>query len=290
MGNDRFDRNELFFGDEGQRRLRATRCTIIGCGGLGTHVAQQLSLLGVRAINAVDREELDLTNRNRYVGARYDDPIPGSRKVDLAERMIKSIDPEIEATKVAESFISYAGYDVIKTSDVVLGCLDTEAARLILTEVCSAYARTYIDLASDILPGDPPTYGGRVCVSIGGESCLSCLDVLDRREAGQELGGEVERRNRQAIYGVDAAALGSRGPSVVSINGVVASLAVTELMVHLTGLRAPQRLLNYSGRTGKVTASFDAPQADCWYCKSVWGQWEKVDVEKHIRSGLGNRL
>jgi len=290
MGDDRFDRNTLFFGDNGQRRLRATRCSIIGCGGLGTHVVQQLALLGVGGIDVVDREELDLTNRNRYVGARHDDPIPGSKKVELAERLIKSIDPKIKVSKVHESFISHAGYDVIRQADVIFGCLDSEAARLVLTEVCSAYARTYIDLASDIVPGDPPDYGGRVCVSMGGGSCLSCLNVLDRQEAGQELGGEVERQNRRDIYGVEMSEFGTSGPSVVSINGVVASLAVTEFMVLVTGLREPQRLLNYTGRTGKVTASIDKPHADCWYCKTVWCQVEKADVEKYIRSGLGNRL
>lgn len=290
MTNNRFDRNTRFFGEAGQRRLRETRCTVVGAGGLGTHVIQQIALLGVAAILPIDREELDDTNRNRYIGAYQDDPIPGSLKVDLAERLVYEIDPEIEVVKVRDSFISNEGYSAIKTADVVFGCLDTEGARLILTEVCSAYAKIYIDLASDILPSDPPDYGGRVCVSIDGQSCLSCLSVIDKEEAGQELGGEIERQNREAIYGVDRTHLAGSGPAVVSINGVVASLAVTEFMALVTGLRAPYRLLNYNGRLGRVTVSIDEPAEDCWYCKRLWGQRDASKVEKYIRSGLGKRL
>ena len=65
MTKDRFDRNTRFFGDDGQRRLRETRCTVVGTGGLGTHVIQQLALLGVGHISPIDREELDDTNCNR---------------------------------------------------------------------------------------------------------------------------------------------------------------------------------------------------------------------------------
>ena len=42
-------------------------------------------------------------------------------------------------------------------------------------------------------------------------------------------------------------------------NGVVASLAVTEFMLSVVGIREPNRLLTYHGRTGKVTVSINEP-------------------------------
>jgi tRNA A37 threonylcarbamoyladenosine dehydratase len=152
MNKERYHRNELFFGEEGQKRIRATTCTIVGNGGLGTHCIQQLSLLGVGRLNIIDSEELAETNRNRYVGVRHDDHVPGSRKVDLGERLVHSVDPTIEVTKVPKTFISDEGFAAIRDADYVFGCLDCEGARLILTELCSAYARPYFDLASDIHP------------------------------------------------------------------------------------------------------------------------------------------
>jgi molybdopterin/thiamine biosynthesis adenylyltransferase len=282
---DRFNRNELFFGKEGQRKLRAIRCAVIGVGGLGTHVVQQLALLGVGAIDLVEPEELSTDNRNRYIGAWHSDPIPGTPKTEIAQRLIKLIDPTIEVDAVLEGFVTEAGFHVIRRADVVFGCLDNEGARLILTEVCSAYAKTYIDLASDIDPkAEPLTYGGRVHFGTNGESCLICMNVLDQSDAGRDLENEAFRRNRDSLYGVRTSALGQAGPSVVSINGVVASLAVTEFMVHVTGIRPARRLLSYYAHNGKVTASGDAPQDDCYYCKGLWGQRESAKVERYIDS------
>jgi len=275
----------LFFGKEGQQKLRAARCAIIGVGGLGTHVVQQLALLGVGSIDLVEPEELTKDNRNRYIGAWHTDAIPGTPKTDIAKRLINLIDPTIEVTAVTDGFVSVAGFNVIRRADYVFGCVDNEGARLILIEACAAYAKTYIDLATDIHPeSDPMTYCGRVHFGANGESCLLCMDVLDHRDAGRDLESEAFRRNRDTLYGVRTSVLGQAGPSVVSINGVVASLAVTEFMVHVTGIRPARRLLNYYAQSGKVTVSGDVPREGCYYCKGLWGKGDAANVERYIRS------
>src|SRR6266446_10531916 len=96
----RFDRNIGLFGAEGQRILRQTRVAVVGVGGLGSHVVQQLALLGVGGITLIDHEEVSTSNKNRYIGLRNDDPIPGTAKVATAARLIESIDPKIEILKI----------------------------------------------------------------------------------------------------------------------------------------------------------------------------------------------
>ncbi len=290
MSNDRFARNISLFGDEGQDRIRTATVAVIGVGGLGTHVVQQLSLLGVGALALIDSEELDNTNRNRYVGVRHDDPIPRSSKVDLGERLALSIDPTIRVSKVHDSLVSEAAFGLISKADFVFGCLDNEGARMILNELCAAYSRPYLDLATEILPGEEPMYGGRVCVAVGGCGCLVCLGVLDVAEAQSDLAGPEGKRDREAIYGVKRGLLGRGGPSVVSINGVVASLAVTEFMVAVTGLRLPNRITTYYSHTGKVTTSKDEPSPDCYYCKGLRGKRAAADVERYLRVGVGTWL
>jgi hypothetical protein len=287
MKNGRFNRNEGFFGQEGQERIAASRVAVIGVGGLGTHVVQQLALLGVGHLALVDDEELDVTNRNRYVGARYDDPIPGTPKVDIGERIIQSIDPDIRVDKVSNSLVSEGAFNAVINADHVFGCLDNEGSRLILTELCAAYSRPYFDIASDIPPDDLLAYGGRVCAAWDGNGCLVCLNVLDVGEAQTDLLNPDARRNRDAIYGIKRELLGRSGPSVVSINGVIASLAVTEYMVAVTGIRPPQRILNYYGHRAIVTVSKDAPPPDCYYCKGLRGQGDVADVQRYIRNGVG---
>ena len=155
-----------------------------------------------------------------------------------------------------------------------------------LTELCAAYAKPYVDVSSDILPNDPVAYGGQVCIATSGNGCLSCMNVLDHAEATVDLAGPEEWRRRAEIYGIPLEQLDRGGPAVVSINGVIASLAVTEFMLNATGIRAPNRLLTYHGRTGKVTVSTDDPTPDCYYCKGLWGTGDRADVQRYIREGV----
>jgi len=106
-------------------------------------------------------------------------------------------------------------------------------------------------------------------------------------EAQRELGGVEARKLREALYGVRREQLGRAGPSVVSINGVVASLGVTEFMVDVTGIRKAKRLITYRGDLGTVLLSRDDPPADCYYCKALWGRGDEADVQRYIRAGVG---
>ena len=68
--SEKYDRNVRFFGQSGRDSLGAASVAVVGVGGLGTHVVQQLALLGVGRLVLIDSEEVDETNRNRYVGLR----------------------------------------------------------------------------------------------------------------------------------------------------------------------------------------------------------------------------
>lgn len=284
----KFDRQIALFGEEGQAKIAAAKVAVVGAGGLGSHVVQQLALLGVRRFDVIDSEELADTNRNRYVTARFDDPIPGTLKVDIAERLIKSVNPEAQVEKVPDSLVSAEAFNAIIGADYVFGCLDCEGARLVLNELCAAYVRRYWDLASDVVPGESPEYGGRVCVSTWSDyGCLVCRGLLDLEEAQLDLSGPEVKRDRERIYGVDAAVLGRSGPSVVSINGAVASLGVTEFMVAITGLRPPKPVINYYGKMGRLTSPIDPPTSDCYYCVAIKGLGDRADVQHYVREDVG---
>ena len=89
-----------------------------------------------------------------------------------------------------------------------------------------------------------------------------------------------------ALYGIGRSALGRSGPSVVSINGVVASLGVTEFMATVAGLRPPHKVLTYYGHMGRLTTPAQLPDADCYYCKVVRGQGDAADVQRYLREGI----
>jgi molybdopterin-synthase adenylyltransferase len=278
---DRYDRNIRFFGAAGQERLAALRVVIVGIGGLGTHVIQQLALLGCRNFTLIDHELLDWTNLNRYIGVTASDV--GQPKVALGARLAQALNPSATVTTIQDYLQSAAAFTAIRGADIVIACLDTDGARLVCTEVCAAAGVMYVDLATDIIPdAGALSYGGRVAVSFIGDGCVVCRGLLDLDAARRDLDPRGALA-QEAIYGVPAAALGSAtGPAVVSLNGVVASLAATEVMLHVTGVRPAQPVLTYRGETGKVLANADVPARDCYYCAGTLGRWELAGVERYL--------
>ncbi len=286
--SERYDRNIRLFGEDGQEKLRKLKVSVVGVGGLGTHIIQQLAHFGVGSIALIDFEDLDITNLNRYVGTRLDHV--GESKVHLGKLIINSIDPDIQVNPICESLVSKNAFNSIKKSDYVFGCLDCEGARLILNELCLAYDRPYFDLSSDINPGPPTIYGGRVCFVSDLSGCLYCLGELDIAEASLILSGPHQRDEIQAIYGVDTRYLGKTGPSVVSINGVIASLAVTEFMVDATGLRQANTLIKYYGEQSIVRKSKDKGLSDCYNCQQIRGKGDAAEVDRYVEMNVGEWL
>ena len=283
---ERLARNIGFFGREGQDRLSDAQVVVVGCGGLGTHVVQQLAYLGVKDFTLIDHEDLDETNKNRYVTAWASDPAPGSPKVELARRHIRLVNPSARVAAIRSELRSRAAFEAVMSAEHVFGCLDNDGARLVLTELCAAYRRPYLDLATEIVPGERPIYGGRVFAAWGGNGCLVCRQLLDLVEARKDLEDNAARQDRANLYGVAFTALEGSGPSVVSINGVVASLAVTEFSVAVAGLRRPHTLLTYRADLGRVTVTGDAAPADCYYCKEVFGTGDAAGVDRYLPSEL----
>ena len=101
---ERYDRSMLLFGADGQRALGNVTVAIVGGGGVGSALAQHLALLGVRRITSIDPEELDETNRNRFIGARITDAVPGTLKVALIDRLIRETNADVESVPIAKSF------------------------------------------------------------------------------------------------------------------------------------------------------------------------------------------
>src|SRR5437763_91474 len=64
---DRYSRQILFdgIGEEGQRRLRAARVLVVGCGALGSAQVEMLARAGVGCLRIVDRDFVEESNLQR---------------------------------------------------------------------------------------------------------------------------------------------------------------------------------------------------------------------------------
>ena len=259
----RFSRNELLFGRQGQARISATTAAVVGVGGLGSHLVQQLAYLGVGALVFVDADSVEESNLNRLIGARPRDV--GAAKVEVCARLAKAVNPALAAVPIAARVEDPRAHEAISSADVVFGCFDRDLPRLTLTHIASELGQPYFDLASDSGGGTEPWYGGRV-VFAHGDGCLSCLGLLDQEEIRRDGLAPDQRAAHDHVYGLDTAALDRPGPAVVSVNGVVASLAVTLFIETWAGIQAPPRHLIYRGEQRRLLRSVDEPAPNCFYC------------------------
>lgn len=271
MDESRYSRNTAFFGAEGHARIAATRAVIVGLGGLGAHVAQQLAYLGVIDFGLIDRDVVTESSLNRLIGAVESDVEGAVPKISAAERVILSIQPTATVRPVLGFVRESLAAQEVGSADVVFGCVDDDAARLDIIELCTSAGISFFDLASDIDAGDTrgPIYGGRVLFSGAGDRCPHCMELLDMRVLQLAGMSDSERAAHEGIYGVERSQLGQDGPAVVSLNGVIASLAVTEFVAWRAGLRGAAALLTYRGDLGVVSRSRDTPLPGCPYC-SHW--------------------
>ena len=266
----RYSRNIALFGANGQRKIAEKKVAIIGLGGLGSHLAQQLAYLGVLEYALVDYDTVTESSLNRLIGALESDIETQTPKVLVAKRLIEAIQPTANICVLENEVRADEMAELVANADVVFGCLDRDLPRLQLTELCARYAKTYFDLASDTGgEGNDAWYGGRV-VLCDGTRCLSCLDLLDQEQIARDTMSPEQRAADARIYGIASDSLEGTGPAVVSINGTVASIAVTEFMVLATGIREPASYLTYRGDLTRITKSVDQPQDGCWYCTQLW--------------------
>src|SRR5712692_7148972 len=119
MDAERFDRQLLLFGCKGQEKIAGTRAVIVGNGGTGMHVAQQLGYIGVRAYGLIDADIVTKSSLNRLVGATPEDVAAKRPKVLVAERMIRAVEPDARITPVFDSFLSDAGAATLAQGDVI---------------------------------------------------------------------------------------------------------------------------------------------------------------------------
>ena len=210
MSQERSSR-QSFLGRDATSVISAARIGIIGLGGGGSHVIQQLAHLGFKNYVIYDPDLVEESNLNRLIGATSRDAENHIAKVDVAARLIRGLQSQPNITAVRDRW----QHDPLplRGCDLVFGCLDGLQERSEL-EVCSRrFLIPYLDigLGVRIVDDEAPRMAGQIVLSMPGSACFRCLGFLNERDLAEEA----------AQYG-DA---GVR-PQVVWANGVLASTAV----------------------------------------------------------------
>jgi molybdopterin/thiamine biosynthesis adenylyltransferase len=248
-----YARQVLALGAEGQARLAAARVGVVGLGGTGSHVAQQLLHLGVGTVMAIDPDRVEMSNLSRIVGATEDDVRQRRLKVEITQRLAAGLGHRSRFIPIAGDIRDDdVARSLVNGVDVIVGCTDTQWSRLILNAVAFSYYIPVVDLGVELQAQG--AMGGRITVAGPGDSCLWCLNVInEKRLRAEQLPSHLRAAEQQLGYVPD---LDVPAPAVVSINGVIASLAVSEVLdriVHLRdGRQLPPTMLLYRLTDGTV--------------------------------------
>ncbi len=289
--DDRYSRQIIAFGREGQKKIAAIKVAIVGVGGIGALITQMLAHLGVTDFVLIDDDIVESTNLNRLVGARLSDVEQERKKVEVAQNLIMSVNAKAKVKSITASVRSAEAIDSLITHpDIIFGCVDNDGARLILTELSAAYEKIFIDSASEIFmeAKEIKEFGGRVVVSQPRDFCLFCAGQIDSDIAKQELESCREKEYRFAHgYGLGE---DTPDPAVISLNSIIAGLAVTEFLMLITNTRAVNRKITYRGmRDGNgniFLASKDKKRKNCIVCNDLTGKREAANIKRFIQNDL----
>jgi len=131
----RYQRNIGSLGIRGQKKLLESKVVVVGLGGLGGYVAEELARAGVGHITGVDHDVFDETNLNRQLLA--EERNLGKKKTAETQTRLKRINKAVKFTGFAVP-INELRQDVVRDADLVFDCLDNIGDRLVLEKKCSA--------------------------------------------------------------------------------------------------------------------------------------------------------
>jgi molybdopterin-synthase adenylyltransferase len=272
----RYHRQTLAWGPAFQAALAGQRVAVIGAGGIGSHVSQQLLHLGIRSLRAIDPDRVEESNLNRTVGARLNDVVEARAKVDVVQAVAASLGREEVVEAVPRSVLDQDVALALADVDFLFGCTDNLATRRLLNRVAIQYYLPYIDAGLDLevfAEGGLRTGAGRVTVVLPEGPCLHRAEVL----------GPADEPQRGYLRGSADPA-----PAVVSFNGVVASLAVSAFLGVLGAYSAKDiaRQLQYLPLKGRVM--HEELKGICSDCSAIRGLGDSRALPWEWHSGTGN--
>lgn len=155
------------WGEETQKKLKASTVFIAGAGGLGSPVSIYLAVAGIGTIRICDFDSPDWSNLNRQI--LHNHGRIGLNKALSAKQTLEELNPHVRVIAFTDKIVFENIDELIGDADVVIDCMDNFPTRYLLNE-------------SAIRKGIPLVYGsiwgmeGRVSFLSPPETpCLKCM-------------------------------------------------------------------------------------------------------------------
>jgi hypothetical protein len=210
---------QSFLGVNAESMIARAVIGVVGLGGGGSHVVQQLAHLGYKNFVLCDDDSISISNLNRLIGGTRADVRAKRLKTAIAERTIRRLHKNASiicpGAKWEESVEDLLGCDLI------VGCVDKFSTRRDLEAFCRRHLIPYLDVGMDVheLANGRFEIDGQVILSMPGKPCMHCMGFLNEN-----------------VLALEAAKYGAAGaqPQVVWSNGLLCSAAVGVVVDLLT--------------------------------------------------------
>lgn len=256
------------WGPDGQAVLADLRVGVVGCGGVGSILAEHLARLGVGELVFVDFDRLETANFNRAQGARRIDVRQQRLKTKVAERVARrsatadGFETRVVDGSVVDDDFEYAAVPDLLDCDLILSGVDAARPRQVLGSLARAHCIPVIDGGSLLHANEQGVLESEAKVEIAvagpGWPCFECQRVWAQDDVDWEADHPEFRGERGYVDGGRGPDEEDRDPSVIGVNALVAGLmqrrflALTLGVAH--GIEGTLRLqlrdceTNWSGR------------------------------------------
>jgi molybdopterin/thiamine biosynthesis adenylyltransferase len=171
MDLERYVRQMTFpeIGEAGQRKLLVSSVAVMGSGGLGTHIADNLTRAGVGRLKLIDRDFVELHNLQRQTLFDEGDAAARLPKAEAAARKLRRINSQVEIEPLVLELTSDNVEAIVNDVDIVLDACDNFDARYLINEACAKRGIPWV------YGGAVATYGMTMTIVPGRTPCLRCV-------------------------------------------------------------------------------------------------------------------
>lgn len=237
---------------------------IVGVGGLGSVIAENLVHMGFEKLVLVDDDVVEKSNLNRIVGAYWKDAEVATPKVEAVARHLQAIRPSVQIRCEQKKIEDLEVDAEIASLDWLILATDNHSSRFAAQELAFRLFIPFVSagVAITVEDGVISDYSGEVIVVRPGDRfCLTCLNRLnptkiaferasDLALAEQSLEGSTTsqqtelRPDLERLKGYVSGA-NVKEPAVKTLNSVLGALAVEQLIDQYTGRTEQQPILVY---------------------------------------------
>jgi molybdopterin-synthase adenylyltransferase len=131
-------------GEAGQRRLGESTALLVGCGALGTVIADALTRAGVGRLVIVDRDIVELTNLQRQILFDEENVEHHTPKAIAAKAKLERINSQVRIDAHVDDFNAANALRFADGADIIVDGLDNFETRYLLNDLAVSHGLPYV--------------------------------------------------------------------------------------------------------------------------------------------------